>query len=119
LLATIDSGSLVDAEVAFAPSSEGYLAAVLEIESNDPNQPVVAVSLGGVGTAVQPPPMTIEDILAFFDTSLEAGTLQGNCQAGPKCNQRLAIIRLKAFRHMLVAAGTLIEGNYMEWAASC
>jgi beta propeller repeat protein len=49
----------------------------------------------------------MDDIIAFFDASVEAGTLWGRGDLPWIANKRL-----KAFRCMLVAAGTLIDEGY-------
>jgi len=104
-------GETVEVEVTFTPSAAGYVTAVLEIESTDSLTPVHEVFLGGVGVEVQPPSWSIQDILDFFDASVKAGTLDGRGQ-----RDRVKRARLRAFRFLLVGAGTLIEGGYMGWA---
>jgi HYDIN/CFA65/VesB family protein len=106
-------GETVEAEVAFTPSAVGYVTAVLEVESTDSLTPVHEVFLGGVGVAVQPPSWDIQDILAFFDASVEAGTLDGRGD-----RDRIKRARLRAFRFLLVATGTLIERGYYGWACN-
>lgn len=114
---TIPSGSSVEVHIAFTPSCEGYSCASLEIGSDDPVNPIVTVALEGVGVASAPPPVTIEDTLAFFDASVADGTLVGS---GPGDS---AEKRLNALRNMLVAAGDLIDDGLNEeaceqlWAA--
>ncbi len=97
-----------DVEITYTPSALGYNSAVLKITSDDPDEPVVEVTLGAVGIEIPlPPSEQIANILAFFDESVAQGTLQG-CGRWP-C---MANMRLKAFRHMIKAAGDLIDG---EW----
>ena len=99
----------VDVEVTFAPSTEELLSAVLEISSDDPDEPVVPVSLVGVGVVIPVPPAEqIERILEFFDKSIEDGTLVcvGPGQSGAN--------RCKAFRNMLKATSDLIVGEYFD-----
>ena len=52
----------------------------------------------------------MDDIIAFFDASVEAGTLWGKGDLPWIANKRL-----KVFRCMLVAAGTLIDEGYFGW----
>jgi|GEM_PF-3235078 len=96
-------------EVTFAPSTEDILYAVLEITSDDPDEPVVSVNLVGVGVIIEVPPSEqIEQILEFFDISVAGGTLVG---VGPGNS---ASNRLKALRNMLKATSDLIVGEYFE-----
>ena len=110
LPAVVDSGEWIDVEVTFSPSSEGYASAVLEIESNDPVNSLVKVDLGGVGVAVAPPLVTIEDILTFFDESVDDGTLSGRGRGW------LAKLRLCLMRQMLEIAGEFIEHDRINAA---
>ena len=104
-------GETVEVEVAFSPSAAGYVTAVLLVDSTDSINPVQEVSLGGVGVEVQPPSWGVGDILAFFDASVEAGTLDGRGE-----RPRMKRARLRAMRNLLKAAGDLLEGGYMGWA---
>ena len=108
----------MEVEVAFTPSAAGYSAAVLEIYSNDPMNPVVSVNLGGVGVGPQQQPVTIEDVLAFFDASVEAGRLTGTGKMPVTFEPHL-----NNFKRMLLLVGKHIdEGNVaaacnlLEWA---
>ena len=97
-----------EVEVTFAPSSAGYASAIIEIESNDSSNSTVSVSLGGVGVGYAPPPASVADILAFFDSSVADGTLVGN---GPG---KSADRRRRALRNMIEAAGDLIDDGAYE-----
>lgn len=57
--------------------------------------------------------ISIEDILAFFDTSIADGTLFG---VGPNSNARRA--KQANLRRMLVRAGVFIDGNKIDSACS-
>ena len=94
-----------EVEVVFSPSAEVSHVAVLEILSNDPENPHQQVVLAGVGISAQPP-VSIQDILAFFDASVEAGTLDGR---GQRPQSKKA--RLRVFRFHLVAASRLIDAG--------
>jgi len=96
-------------EVTFAPSTKDNLYAVLEITSDDPDEPVTTINLAGVGVIIEVPPSEqIEQILEFFDISVADGTLVG---VGPGNS---ASNRLKALRNMLKATSYLIFGEYFE-----
>jgi hypothetical protein len=69
------------------------------------------VNLGGEGINGGQTPVTIDDILAFFDQSVDDGTLQGRGSGW------LAKLRLCIMREMLVIAGELIE--YDRINAAC
>ncbi len=103
----IPSNVTAEVEVVFSPSAAGHVSAVLEIESDDPVSPLQEVVLAGVGISVQPPPVSIQGILDFFDASVEAGTLDGWGQ-----RPRSKKARLRVFRFRLVAASRLIEAGY-------
>ena len=99
----------IDIEISFAPSTKELLSAVLEISSDDPDEPVVSVNLIGIGVIIEVPPAEqIEDILEFFDTSVADGTLEG---VGPGNHP---VNRLKALRNMLEATSDLIVGEYFD-----
>ena len=103
-------GGTSELQVGFCPSSEGCVSATLEIHSSNGISATQEVALQGLGIAVQPPPVTIADILAFFDSSVADGTLIGK---GPG---RSAQRRLKALRNMLAATADLIEDGLYEEA---
>ena len=100
-----------EVEVAFTPSAEGYVSAMLEIESTDSLNPTQEVFFGGAGVAVQPPPVSIQAIIEFFDESVAAETLDGT---GPSDKSKKA--HRKVFRFLLLSAATLIEGDNIELA---
>jgi uncharacterized delta-60 repeat protein len=103
--------SVVDIEITYTPTTEGYVSTTLLIESNDADEPLVGVELGGVGVVVEiPPEQQIQDILDFFDQSVSDGTLVGY-GPGP-CSAR----RLRALRCMIKSAGVLIKCEYYGWA---
>ena len=94
----------IDVEIIYTPSSEGYHSDVLEISSNDPINSFVMVNLYGTGTAQGvSPEEQIANILAFFDESVIAGTLEGK---GPG---KSALKRLFVFRKSIETASKLIE----------
>jgi hypothetical protein len=104
-------GQTVEVVVSFSPSADGYVTAVLQIESTDSVNPVQEVFLGGVGVGTQPEPVSMQAILDFFDASVAAGTLDGTA-----LSEQARKAHLKVFRFILVAAGTLIDGGYYDRA---
>jgi hypothetical protein len=70
-------GGSIDVDVAFTPSFEGEKKAILEISSNDPETPTVHVYITRVGVLQVSPPVSVADILVFFDASVATGTLVG------------------------------------------
>lgn len=108
--ATIAPEETLDIELSFAPSSSGSLSTVLQIGSNDPDEPLVEVQLTGVGISTEPGTSEqMAEVLEFFDESVEEGTLVGE-GAG-----RSAQNRLDALQNMLEEAGRRIDdGLYDE-----
>lgn len=100
----------VDIEVGFRPSSLGLQKASLEIVSSDFDSPVTIVTLAGTGIDSQGPP-TIEDILAFFDAGVDAGTIEGR---GQRPGQKRA--HLKIFKFKLIMAAIFLEHGWDKGA---
>ncbi len=93
----------------YTPGEVGDDSGELQIASNDPDEPIVTVSLSGTGIEAPSPPVTVEAILTFYDESVSDGKLSGT---GPGNS---AEGRLKALRNMIEAAGDLIDdGNLVE-----
>lgn len=105
-----NGNSTTEVEVTFSPTQPGYITGALVITSDDLVQPVIEVPLGGEGVEDAPDPVTLEGILAFFDEGVEAGTIDGR-----GCWWRVQQARRRAFRALLVAAGTLFEEGYLGW----
>ena len=104
LPATVAPGGTLDVPLAFSPTATGVRSATLTLTSDDLDEGTVQVPLTGRGVVSQPPPsQQIANILAFFDSSVAAGTLQGS---GPGNS---AQGRLRALRNMIEAAGDLIS----------
>jgi Abnormal spindle-like microcephaly-assoc'd, ASPM-SPD-2-Hydin len=104
LPATVAPGGTLDVPLAFSPTATGVRSGTLTLTSNDPDEGTVQVPFTGRGVVSQPPPsQQIANILAFFDSSVAAGTLQGS---GPGNS---AQGRLRALRNMIEAAGDLIR----------
>ena len=97
---------VVDIEITFTPTTEGYVSTTLLIESNDEDEPLVEVELSGVGVIGEiPPEQQIQNILDFFDQSVSDGTLVGY---GPGNSSEK---RLNALRNMINAVGDLINAE--------
>jgi PKD repeat protein len=106
---TVLPGESVDVGITFTPIAEGYVSAVLQIASDDDINPLIEVALGGVGVYEElPPEGQIAAILAFFDASVEAGTLTGDGPGNSADNRR------NALRNMIEASGDLIEDGLYE-----
>jgi hypothetical protein len=117
-------------EIAFTPTILDSVSDVMYIGTNNPFIGRVVVHLSGTG--VPNTNITIDDILGFFDSAVEAGALIGN--RGAKSDDMLlayasdqketkmgnesksAENKLKALRNMLVSAGELIETEDVEGA---
>lgn len=98
-----------DVEITFTPSVDGNSFAVLEISSDDLDEPIVQVDLIGVGVVVEVPPSEqIEQILEFFDTSVADGNLVG-VGPGNSANKKL-----NALINMFEATSDLIVGEYFD-----
>jgi hypothetical protein len=100
----INSGMSLDVEVTYTPSTLGDAAATIDISWTNGESGVEHVSLSGVGVESQPPPVTIEDVLAFFDESVEVGKLEGRGH-----QQFVRNAKLKAMRCVLMLASKFIE----------
>lgn len=87
----------------------GYTSGTIPINSNDSLNGRVFVYLAGEGVCAEnPPEQQIQEILAFFDTSITRGTLSGD---GPG---KSADNRINALRNTLEAAGDLIANGDMD-----
>ena len=107
----VPPGSTVDVEITFTPSQASYLADVLQISSDDPDEAFVEVQLGGIGVKIETPPdEKIQEVLDLIDTSVSEGTLQGE-GSGNSADKKL-----NAFINMIEAAGDLIDDGLYEEA---
>ena len=129
-------GEIIEIEIVYTPSTIGLTSGSLYIRTDDPRAfPETVVNLSGTGIAAaslpsQPERISVEDILAFFDNSVESGYLVGNdkgksaqnrLKAGktpsykaylPNGKDKSAQNRLKALRNMIRSTGEIIkEGN--------
>jgi hypothetical protein len=102
----------VDYQVTFTPSAVGQVFAVVQIVSDDEDEPVVEVTLTGVGIIAEVSPIQqIQNILNEFDASVAAGTLQGYGPGNSAKN------RLHALRNMIKSASDLINAGAYALAA--
>ena len=95
------SGGFDTVQVTFTPSGPGDASDVLEISSDDPDEPLVQVALSGRGVAVLPSDL-IEDLIAFI-TAVSGKTLFGD-GSGNSAEKRLT-----AFSNMIKKAGNFID----------
>ena len=91
---SVNPGDSTLLTLAFSPTSEGAFADILEIYSNADNSPVKVV-LVGVGAASAPQPITIEDILQFFDEKVEEGAIAGTGRADAAKTNHLKVFKFK------------------------
>jgi PKD repeat protein len=105
---TLDPGDSVDVVVAFDPDTTDTFTGTLVVTTDDAT---IDVSLIGTGVQTQPSlPDMIDDILAFFDQSVDDGTLYGLGSGNSADNRR------DALRNMIEAAGDLIVDEEYERA---
>jgi hypothetical protein len=109
LPAIISPGSTIDIEITYTPSDLGASSAILEIASDDTDEPMVMLSFSGTGVEYEPPPSEqIANILEFIDQSVEAGSLEGD---GPGASGKG---RLNALQNMIETAGNLIDEGRID-----
>jgi len=105
----IHNGEEIDIGVIFTPSVLGHATAEIAINWTNGGCGVSYVLLTGVGVEAQPAPVTIEDILSFFDASAANITIAGEGSGNSAGN------KLNALRNMLVKVSYFIsEGNYED-----
>ena len=105
------AGGHKSVEVTFSPSDNSASSAVLQIDSSDPDEPVVEVVLTGQGVGGEITPLEqIDAILEFSAAAVEAETLVG------KGRGKSAKNRLNAFVKMLESAESLIEEEQYDQA---
>jgi len=103
-------GLFVEIEIVYTPSTIGPTSAILYIHT-DPRVFLETVNLSGTGIAKvslpsQPERISVADILAFFDKSVDTGYIEGDGKGKSAPN------RLKALRNMIRSTGKMIEeGN--------
>lgn len=105
----VPAGGDVFISVSMFPRSEGANEGALTIESDDPDQPTIDVSLIGNGLAGAIEDQATELEMAVNDF-IAVGTLVGSGTGNS------ASKRLNAFADMVEAAGDLIEAGFIEEA---
>lgn len=106
-----DENDSVQVEVTFAPEQAGPAFATLVVTSDDNVNDVIDIPLSGTGVDDEPAPSEmIADIIDMFDEAVEDGSLYGVGHGNS------AVHRLNALRHMLLAAGDLIDAGAYEQA---
>lgn len=107
------AGGMFKLEVTFAPTLSGASEAVLQIESSDPDEPLVEVSFTGRGTGGQVAPQEqIEQINEFVQASVDDGKLVGKGSGISARN------RLRTFVKKLQKVESLIEEESYEEACN-
>ena len=109
--AVIPPGVTVDVMVTFTPMGEGAVADVLEINSDDPDESLVSVTLNGTGVAItDPPSQQIADIIMVIEDGIITGNItpEGPGNSGPG--------RLGALINMIGAADDLITDGLIAEA---
>lgn len=107
----LGSGESADVEVVFSPTELGPATAILAIDWTNGSAGTAYVALEGVGVDTSGEPVTIDDIIDFFDAGVEAGTIEGRGH-----RPRIKRARLRAMRCLLEAAGYLLEGGHNDLA---
>lgn len=106
----LQAGQSLDVTITFAPSNAEALSAVLEIQSDDFDEELIAVELNGTGIENSPAEQ-IKQILAFFDDAVEQGTLSGGSRG------RSGDMKLRVMRFLLGRADRFIQKDMFR--ASC
>jgi hypothetical protein len=105
---TIGPFESVDIQVTFTPSAIGFVEAALIVDWANGGTGIEYVSLMGNGVEPTGDPVTIQDILDFFDDSAVGGSLIGNGSGNSADGRR------NAFRNMLEAVSDLLAGGLTE-----
>ena len=101
----VPPGSSLTLGVEFIPKAEGVITATLEIVWTNGESGISTVELSGTGVPASGP-LTIEDILAFFDDGVEAGTIRGkNCGNSGRAH-------LKVFKFKLLMVAFFIDKGW-------
>lgn len=119
LPAVVAPGEAMQVWLAYIPAVEEAASGVLRIGSNDPDEGMIEIALTGTGiekTVVEEPePLTpleqMDQLLAYFDASVEDGTIEGLGRGNSAKN------KLSALRSLLETARYLIEQGHDAAAA--
>jgi hypothetical protein len=108
LPAVLPRDGVLDVEITFTPTVAAIVEGTLEVTSDDPDSPLLTVSLVGEGVPLDDPVMALLD--EVFDPAVDDGTLVGDGpgSSGPG--------RLRALRNMIEAAGDLIDTGFIDEA---
>jgi hypothetical protein len=121
--AVIQPNEDVNLEITYIPTILGNNSAILQINSNDADKPVVEVQLNATGI-LRPltPSEQIANILTFFDESVKQGKLQGTSDKHEKCKLNVDY-QLRTMRDMIQAATSSIEHKRYQqlacWQLKC
>jgi hypothetical protein len=105
----VSPGSSLFFGVEFNPKDEGPITGTIVVQWTNGEAGISYVELSGTGLPVSGP-LTIEDILAFFDAGVEAGTIQGK---GPACSRNA---HLKVFKFKLLMVAFFIDKGWDKGA---
>lgn len=109
--AIVNPEESIDLTVTYTPSDIGPDEATLTINSNDPDEPTIEVTLTGNGVeAAVPPEEMFQELLDFYDENIENEDLQGIGPGNSPENREHAI------RNMIVAASNLYSDGLVEEA---
>ncbi len=118
-------GETVAIEIVFTPTTTQAVFDTLYIEASNPFIGSIREEIKLIGNETE---ISINNIIAFFDTSVASGTITGN-EGGKENDYTLASLqqnvqaskkdksadnRLNAFRNMLEEAGQLIDNGDIE-----
>jgi len=106
----IPNGSSLNVGITFTPTALGLIEAILKVNWSNGAAGTSTSVLYGTGAPAQSP-VSIEEIISFFDSAVADQSLSG-AGAGNS-----AAHRLNALRNMLLVAGTLIERG--EYESAC
>jgi len=108
---TVEPNSVIEVKIVYTPTVEGAAAAVLAIQIDDPEKPLVNLVVTGTAlNSVVSPTEQIDSIIAFYDESVGNGTIQG---VGPGHSSQAHV---KALRNALLCTKFLIQGGYERYA---
>lgn len=107
----LEPNTAVDVEILYNPVVEGLSQAVLQLTSNDPDNPVIQVAVSGEGIAVVlSPSQQAAQILDVFEFTVSEGLVQGVGSTQSAEN------KVRDFAKMLLAADELLLAGYEDSA---
>jgi hypothetical protein len=105
----VNPGGILAFGVDFSPDAEGLVTGTVKVVWTNGESGTSYVELSGTGIPGSGP-LTIEDILAFFDAGVEAGTIVGK---GPACSRNA---HLKIFKFKLLMVAFFIDKGWDKGA---